>query len=1011
MQFDTNSITASETVRNALAAAMNKSDLQNALWEKFIEPSLIVRDIAVFTCLAVKPDSTHAHRATKRVVDPDEPGETMNQGDFAFFTAPFRFPEYGPKPDEWTKMYAHEWQPPSKRTGLGYYWVFTLEHDPTDLEGIDDQFGWLSERKQDQKTLIDRIDAELRGFRDYRGYNATWSGNKSLHIHLVFDTTHLSLAALKSWSVANRKSAEAKMRDHYQGEDLSDHALKSYYANRWAWIVETVQELIGETISFDSRMAQLHQKRRLPWGTREAKDGNLLGIPAGVMVPQIVVAEQIILTSPRGSGGYFLSANEGNQFIQVPDRRHRGRKHASAPTTGGLLLDRLRKYLAEEWGREYPKPVSIEGEVGDLTVLFANHVGDQTPSTVCISPNANLIPGGVGAYPQRSPELRLPHGQTIDEIMAALQDELVGAGTYIPSVSTGSIYRERGTITQRILAARPRTKQGARDGLAKVTEMALENSDFNVFVSAEGVGKSFNLVHEAIRRRIEPPGRWRLGSEFGFNVFACLSYAQAEAQYQEWLANRDEQWPGPDKAHGVLLMSFSERYGRYCIGNDIDPNDCITEIQAAQAGFDSQIEGVYALHRDAYDAITKEKNDAWLVTVPGDNEPVSVFHHRVTTMLFTSHAMAQGFNQISKSKAWLHPSFEMATHLADGSRDYEMLATEFHAFQIIHDEIRPEDIAMVVSEVEYEFAERVRRSTQPNWDHASLPEKHRAYSDALSQVPKAELKKAGRDKRSSFNETRAVIDSNLTSDDIVVVDFDLISFGRDRNEQGIYRRQGGTRWYVREKDWWNKQQALISITTTERLPAMMLRVPRWEGTDGEGNAIEQRFQVRRWDDDEVFAFRSVPILRTNEASAQVSPKDSKKRKVEILVDDFLGQGEVDMIISDKVRHDLVVNHATARGRNDMGDLNLASVIMHLAPAHYSVLNVIAQKYGLIGQHPDVIRLHYRDQINQALGRNQGFRRDDADPKEHVVLIGETLYNWLGPDFFRKGRYPMYLAEA
>jgi hypothetical protein len=91
--------------------------------------------------------------------------------------------------------------------------------------------------------------------------------------------------------------------------------------------------------------------------------------------------------------------------------------------------------------------------------------------------------------------------------------------------------------------------------------------------------------------------------------------------------------------------------------------------------------------------------------------------------------------------------------------------------------------------------------------------------------------------------------------------------------------------------------------------------------------------------------------------------------------------------------------------------SVASVITNLAPAHFAELNLLAQKYGFSGVGPTVFQLFYKDQINQALGRNQGYRRDYGALKTHTVYLNKNLYNQLGPDFFSQGRYPMYLDKA
>ena len=90
-----------------------------------------------------------------------------------------------------------EWEPPSHRVVGAPYTIFTLEYDPPSgwdrdrrLQFLDTQLGWF------RKSGSNDLDRPIRAlwdwavqFSDFRGICANWSGNKSVHIHLVFDTS------------------------------------------------------------------------------------------------------------------------------------------------------------------------------------------------------------------------------------------------------------------------------------------------------------------------------------------------------------------------------------------------------------------------------------------------------------------------------------------------------------------------------------------------------------------------------------------------------------------------------------------------------------------------------------------------------------------------------------------------------------------------------------------------------------------------------------------------------
>ncbi len=62
-----------------------------------------------------------------------------------------------------------------------------------------------------------------------------------------------------------------------------------------------------------------------------------------------------------------------------------------------------------------------------------------------------------------------------------------------------------------------------------------------------------------------------------------------------------------------------------------------------------------------------------------------------------------------------------------------------------------------------------------------------------------------------------------------------------------------------------------------------------------------------------------------------------------------------------------------KGRNDLADKDAYVIVTSLAPELYARLNVIGQWLGI----PDIIELHYQGLINQAVGRNTGFRQKDG----------------------------------
>jgi hypothetical protein len=74
-----------------------------------------------------------------------------------------------------------------------------------------------------------------------------------------------------------------------------------------------------------------------------------------------------------------------------------------------------------------------------------------------------------------------------------------------------------------------------------------------------------------------------------------------------------------------------------------------------------------------------------------------------------------------------------------------------------------------------------------------------------------------------------------------------------------------------------------------------------------------------------------------------------------------------------------------KGRNDLADKDMFIILTSLAPELYGRLNVIGQWLGI----PDIIGLHYQGLINQAVGRNTGFRQQDGT--KTVMICSHRLW--------------------
>jgi hypothetical protein len=83
----------------------------------------------------------------------------------------------------------------------------------------------------------------------------------------------------------------------------------------------------------------------------------------------------------------------------------------------------------------------------------------------------------------------------------------------------------------------------------------------------------------------------------------------------------------------------------------------------------------------------------------------------------------------------------------------------------------------------------------------------------------------------------------------------------------------------------------------------------------------------------------------------------------------------------------VLTFQRMKGQNGFADKDISIILTCLNPEKFAELNVIGQWLGI----PDVIDRHYDDQLNQAVGRNRGFRLSDKRSTTNQVITSPRLW--------------------
>ena len=85
--------------------------------------------------------------------------------------------------------------------------------------------------------------------------------------------------------------------------------------------------------------------------------------------------------------------------------------------------------------------------------------------------------------------------------------------------------------------------------------------------------------------------------------------------------------------------------------------------------------------------------------------------------------------------------------------------------------------------------------------------------------------------------------------------------------------------------------------------------------------------------------------------------------------------------------DEVMNFQSMKGVNGLEANDVYISVTRLSPAKYAELNVMGRWLGI----PNIIQIYYQDQINQAVGRNRGFRQSLDQETKATLITSRRLW--------------------
>ncbi|WP_136440724.1 hypothetical protein [Pacificoceanicola onchidii] len=862
--------------------------------------------------------------------------------------------------------------PPSQRIVNGGWLVLTFEVDSTTIGELEMQLDWFAGKPD--ICAFSKVHAALSKYADYRGYSVIFSGNKSLHIHIVFDIRHLSKGLLPH---------QRRYRALWK-KDVSGAALAELHRLVWLEAAGIIQAQLNTQAKFDPKLSSYIQKRRSPWGVRTLiKPSKLQGFSVGDQVGQVVLQERLAnrTLAPLGAPALF-DADKIKGFSAVARTLTRMPSANRVQSVNAKqVLAELQSYLKNYGWCDYPKPVDLRFDGEHNIVFFKNDASDVHPSTIVRGDYRRLLAAGRGASPKPA---FLPNNLTLDQTLELL-----------PSVAATTPTNTR-SVTRLPKMGQPLfgaiDTSSARGKAASVFHHAATQPGPTLIQGPEGLGKTYSLMEsfydlwmddDVHLFGVAAPAMSLSNPSRGFTGFS----ARSEAQLSEKLSEFHSLHP---TNHAISLPSFSSLYAQAL--NATGTSKQYSRADAGSAGELSLLHFIKKQQPEVFSEMERLRDDLWRT-----ENGATIF--QPNAVVFLVHGLLKVWPHAIFTRAFLHPDCPSDLD----PQKLQACADQMSFRRVIYDEVSVDDLVSVLPAWQVKLSDKARKKCKSisgkRWDEVPLQTRVAAFETIIAA-------NAEPDTKFDFDTCDQIIRQRIRlKKDKITVDASLFPFGNGTDEKNVYVTQvDGCEYYCKPQRWFSSMGCPVVVLTTEDLPRLVV-----SGMNQKRGPNEEKvFRVINMTHTPHLHRDSVPLVFDSRAR---NPRGEKESVID-LAESLLAAG-FEFVISNKLNpgdkrwQGKVAAHEGARGRNDLVGKKIASILLYPAPSQFAELCALGMAFNI--PNPHVVA--YRDQIHQSLGRNLGFRytsgqRDDA----HVVVMKSGLYrdlDGLGGQSVPQGGTPRY----
>jgi hypothetical protein len=824
--------------------------------------------------------------------------------------------------------------PPSERAFNAGFTVYTFEFDHTPL---DDQLSVIWSGK------LKGMEAELCRFRDYRGYEAVYSGRKSVHFHFVFDIRHLKRDLIVT--------GNSSYQDNWTC-DLPDTLLRSAYSVCWTRLAEIFGSIAEIDEAPDPRLKSWEQLRRCPWALRQVKDAHPLGLPTNHRVPQVVLASNVFKNTKRGATEWFHEPYKlVGESASDPVRRRRNTFFEVDFATKTRELELFEHHAPDIFrqiiGAEYPKWTSFEVNEQGMRCHFLNGPGDRNPSSFCEGNRDRIVLQGRHQFGSEGVPLEATPNQVFDWIVARYGNPQEKSDDWIMRRYKAAVH-DRDSLARFLndYVTDVVAPLSTNAHLAWVQRLVGRPDKPNTHVlirGPQGCGKSTKVMANipAIHER-DP----------GMIFFSSPSIEQAREKIETFVRlNRNEQFVP------YLYLSLTALYERFC-----PEEERFNHIDILEEGGSSWLHAVFWQQPEVYEAMFAYRTR--LIDLQAEGK---------TPVLFGTHETMRQHARGGTSRLFYAGGFDARWFESMGLNERESwrsrLLRENRIHRVIVDEVTAHDLVSInpseVVEWVNECAKQIGFA-----DTRDIAERYSRFTTYLSEHPCRDM---------TWNLLLEILTCAYEEEHLVQVSGREVPFDE---ADGIYAEMVGKPYYVRPRCWWNGFWR-VTMLTTEAVPTRII-----EAIDAEAASRDEeqddRFQVYDF---------GLPESERDIVTVELQ-RACKKGSLPELVRGYKEQYPKAEIISDMVRDRIaeftVTTHMAAKGSNSFIGSDIVAFYNALSPPLFGELGALNARF----ERADLVRLFYVDRFEQTAGRNRGYRgRPGCD---HRAVFPPRLNAWLSP---------------